>query len=79
MNELLRFKKNAIRLGLCDEYKCKWDSCKSLKDLMDIALSANGIEFIADSVSFGWGMDTGSLANDFHDYVNGQYQRIKDG
>ena len=79
MNELLRFKKNAIRLGLCDEYKGKWDSCKSLKDLMDIALSANGIEFTADSVSFGWGMDTGSLANDFHDYVNGQYQRIKDG
>ena len=38
----------AIRLGLCDEYKGKWDSCKSLKDLMDIALSANGIEFIAE-------------------------------
>lgn len=79
MNELLRFKKNAMRLGLCDEYKAKWDACKSFEDLMDIALDANGVEFLADSVSFGWGMAPASLANDFHDFINGRYQREKDG
>ena len=77
MNELLRFKKNAIRLGLCDEYKGKWDSCKSLKDLIDVALDINGIEFLADSMSFGWGMTPERLASDFHDYINGRYQRTK--
>lgn len=77
--ELLKLKRNAIILGLCGQYKEIWDNCKSKKDLVDAAIDANGIEFMADSIAFGWGLDKGFLITEFDEYINGKYRRIKDG
>jgi len=52
-NELLTLKHNALRLGLCGEYKGKWDSAASKRELVNMALDSNGIEFMADSIAFG--------------------------
>ena len=36
-NELLTLKRNALRLGLCGEYKGKWDSAASKRELVNMA------------------------------------------
>lgn len=78
-SEILNFKRIALSLGLCDEYKHKWDSCVSEKELIDIALDSNGVEFLADSFSFGWGMSYDYIKERFSDFINGKYVRNKDG
>ena len=66
-------------LGLCGQYKSMWDACRSKKDLIDMALDANGVEFMADSIEFGWGLSKEYLMKEFGDFVNGKYQRNKGG
>lgn len=63
-------------LGLCGEYKAKWDVASSKEDLMNIALDSNGIEFLCDSSSFGWGVDIEYLKRMFSDYINGKWTRL---
>lgn len=78
-NELLNMKRNALMLGLCGEYKKKWDNCASKKELIDLVLDSNGVEFLADAITFGWGCSQGFLLKEFSDFINGKYQRKKDG
>ena len=78
-NELLNLKRNALMLGLCGEYKDRWDKCSNKKDLIDLALDSNGVEFLADAMTFGWGCSQEFLLNEFADFINGRYQRKKDG
>ena len=78
-NELLNLKRNALMLGLCGEYKDRWDKCSNKKELIDLALDSNGVEFLADAMTFGWGCSQEFLLNEFADFINGKYQRKKDG
>lgn len=78
-NELLNMKRNALMLGLCGEYKKKWDACTSKKELIDLVLDSNGVEFLADAITFGWGCSQEFLLREFSDLINGKYQRKKDG
>lgn len=79
MNDLLSFKRNAMMLGLCTSYKDKWDSATSKEALMDMALDSNGVEMLADAATFGWGMDIQYMKRTFSDYINGKWERNKDG
>lgn len=78
-NELLNMKRNALMLGLCGGYKEKWDACTSKKELINLVLDSNGVEFLADAITFGWGCSQGFLLKEFSDFINGKYQRKKDG
>ena len=49
MNELYKFKETAISHGVCDEYLGKWNKATSKKELIDIALSSEGCEFMCSS------------------------------
>lgn len=77
--DLLGLKRNAILLGLCDQYRGKWDACKSKRELVDLALDSNGIEFMADSMAFGWGLGKGYLLREFGEWMNGFYQSRTNG
>lgn len=79
MSDLLAFKRNAIMLGLCTSYKDKWDAATSKEALMEIATDAKGMDMIADSISNGWGLSSSYIAKNFSDYINGKWQRNKDG
>ena len=78
-NELLNLKRNALMLGLCGEYKDRWDKCSNKKELIDLALDSNGVEFLADAMTFGWGCTQEFLLTEFADFINGRYQRNKNG
>lgn len=75
---LEQFRKNATEHGIC-EMSSDWDKCKSKKQLIDLALSIRGIEYIAKAVSEGWGIDAGTICREFAPFINGKYVRDKDG
>ena len=79
MNEILELKRKACLLGLCEKYKDKWDSCKDKKELIDLVLDSNRVEFLADAMTFGWGVSSEFILREFSDFINGRYQRKKDG
>ena len=39
-----------------------------------MALDSNGIEFMADSIAFGWGLSKEYLLKEFGEFANGFYQ-----
>lgn len=72
-NELLTLKRASLILGLCGEYKKRWDSCCTKEDLIKLSMDANGVEFMADSIAFGWGLSKEYLTKEFSEYINGKY------
>lgn len=75
---LEQFRKNAAEHGIC-EMSAEWDKCKSKKQLIDLALSIRGIEYIAKAVSEGWGIDADTICREFAPFNYGKYVREKDG
>lgn len=75
---LEQFRKNAAEHGIC-EMSAEWDKCKSKKQLIDLALSIRGIEYIAKAISEGWGIDADTICREFAPFNYGKYVRDKDG
>lgn len=73
MNDLLGMKQYAVRRGLCGEYRGIWDSASSARDLVDMALRVDGIQFMAEGIANGWGMSPAYIRSNFGDYINGAY------
>lgn len=79
MDETMQnFLRNAKRLGLCEEYTNKWTSAKSKKQLLDVALDANGLSFVANAVAKGH-LSAEYICEAFAPFNNGSYVRDKDG
>ena len=75
---LEQFRKNAAEHGIC-EMSADWDKCKSKKQLIDLALSIRGIEYLAKAISEGWGIDADTICREFAPFNYGKYVREKDG
>lgn len=76
--ELEQFKTEAKRHGICDMLN-DWENAKSKKQLMDLALSIRGIEYIARSIFEGWGLDADYISKEFGQFCNGGYVRQGEG
>lgn len=77
---LLELKRGAYENGICAEYKERWDRCEDKAQLMEVALSATGIDFLAaTSGSEEWGLSPEYIARTFADYINGRHVRDADG
>lgn len=75
---LSEFRRQADKHGIC-EMSADWDKCKSKKQLIDLALSIRGIEYIAKAISEGWGIDADTICREFASFNYGKYVRDKDG
>lgn len=73
MVSLEQFRENARSEGICDRYAVLWDSCGSKKGLMDLALSAQGADFVCDGLVKGWGISSDEIKRRFGKYINGRY------
>jgi hypothetical protein len=73
------FFKMARRLGLCREYTAKWASCKTKRQLMDVALDANGLPWVAGSIADGWGLSQDYIEKEFFGFLNGRYVHDNNG
>ncbi len=73
MVDLSQFRENARKEGICDRYAVLWDGCGSKKGLMDLALSAQGADFLCDGIAKGWGISSDEIVKRFGRYINGVY------
>lgn len=78
MISLEQFKDNAKKHGICDMLK-DWENARSKKQLMDVALSIRGIEYLCNAIAQGWGISPEVIAEEFAPFNNGRYVRDKDG
>ena len=67
------FLDNATAHGLCAQYAEKIAGARSKKSLVDIALDANGVEWMAQSIAEGWGLDPHFIAEHFAAFNNARY------
>lgn len=79
MSELTRFKRNAVVLGLCDEYKERWDACEKKEELASLALDANGVSMLCDAMAFGWGPSPEYVKTNFKPFLNGRWVLHRNG
>lgn len=73
MVDLEQFRENAKKERICDRYAELWDSAKSKKSLMDLAMSVQGADFLCDGIVKGWGISTEEIMRRFGKYINGRY------
>lgn len=67
------FLENAQVEGICDEYRDRVVNCGSKKQLMDIALSAKGADYLCDAIAKDWGVSPSEISKRFAPYINGRY------
>jgi len=67
------FLENAQVEGICDEYRDRVVNCGSKKQLMDMALSAKGSDYLCDAIAKGWGISPKEISRRFAPYINGKY------
>ena len=73
MIDLKQFRENAIARNLCGKYADMWSDDKSKRQLFEIACDTNGAEYMAQSLSEGWGLSTDFIEEKFKPYINGKY------
>ena len=73
MVNLEQFRANAEKEGICENYALLWDKAGSKKQLMDIALSAQGADYLCYSIAKGWGLSSNEIISRFNRYINGAY------
>lgn len=67
------FLENAQVEGICDEYRDMVVNCGSKKQLMDMALSVKGADYLCDAIGKGWGISPQEISSRFASYINGKY------
>lgn len=73
MIELEQFRANAAKEGICEKYALLWDKAGSKKQLMDLAMTAQGADFLCDSIAKGRGITSDLIVSKFKRYINGVY------
>jgi hypothetical protein len=61
---------------LCDEYATKVQQAKSKKQVVDIALDANGVSYLQEMMEKGHALPYDVIRNDFRPYLNGRYVSV---
>lgn len=74
-----QFLRKAKKMGLCKEYTDKVDNAGSKAAFLQIALDANGMSWLCDSICRGWGLSAEYIAEEFKPFNNGAFVRRKDG
>lgn len=76
MNEqeitLNQFRQNAEKYGVC-ALSSDWDECKNNKQIVDLCLSAKGIDYVSNAIYNGWGITPSIIAKQFKPFINGNY------
>lgn len=73
MKDLLWFKKECEKQGICESMKALWDNARSDEDLICVASSVRGMDYISDAHAKGWFVDLDWMRERFNSYINGYY------
>jgi hypothetical protein len=78
MITLADFRQNAASHGICPLSE-QWDKARSKKQLMDLALSAKAMPYIARAIAEGWGVSPDFISTEFEPFLNGRFIYHGDG
>ena len=78
-NSVLEFKQKAFKMGICEEYRKQWQQATNNKDLVDMAMSIQGADFLCASVVNQWGGTKEQMMFALYDFANGNYVRHNQG
>lgn len=70
---ILELKRKSLAMGLCGDYKGRWDNATTNKDLVNIVSDINGADFLCASVAKGWGLCKEFMLDNIPEYINGKY------
>lgn len=79
MEGLERIKEESRAHGLCRDYSERWDSCRSLREMIDLACGPDGLMFLAKCCTDGYGPSEGWIADNFRGFINGRYTSVLHG
>lgn len=71
MTEINRFKDEALRRNLCQDFRSQWENMKTKDDLLKFSLDPKSISYVALSTYEGWGLSTGYIRREFSKHING--------
>lgn len=69
---LKQFRKNADKYGVCGISK-DWDDCRNNKQIIDLCLSAKGMDYVCGAIANGWGISPNMIEAKFRPFINGSY------
>lgn len=73
MSELENFKDNAIRLGLCEEYKEKWQRLSTKRQAIDMISSCQGAQYFIAAKHENIAPTNEFILSEYSHYLNGRY------
>lgn len=76
MISLVQFKRNAEKHAVCTEYKQRWDAATDTREVLDVALDIQGIEYVSNAIAEGWGISPEYVTRTFRDLINGKYEHV---
>ena len=66
------FLSEAIKNGLCDEYRGILGKNNNNHELFKLLCSAKGLDYMCDAIAKGWGVTTDELNERLGDWINGK-------
>lgn len=76
---MIKFRRNAKRLGLCKSFSERWDNCRSKLQLYKLACDVNSLAYIAETVANGYGLSQDYIIKEFGQFINGKCISDADG
>lgn len=73
MRTIEEIKQEYISHGICHDYLSQWERTGSRRELMDMGCTMQGLGFIAQGLSEGWGFTVREIKAMFRHYINGRY------
>lgn len=70
--EIERFRNEALKRNLCNEYSLRWNQMKTKHDLLHFSLDPKSISYVALSTHEGWGLSIDFISKEFSKYINGK-------
>lgn len=71
---LEQFKQEAIKHNMCKNYEVMWNRATSIKKVIDLAFTQQGIEFLCKSIEEKWGMKPIEISKQYGQYLNSNYK-----
>jgi hypothetical protein len=78
MVTLTEFRENATAHGICDMAQ-QWDAAQNKRQLMDLALSAKGMPYVARAIAEGWGPSVDYIRTELANFNASRFIHHGDG
>jgi hypothetical protein len=73
MNELEKFKQESIKLGLCEEYRERWEKLNTKRQCIDMISTCQGAQYFISAKNLGIAPSNEYIINEYNRYINGYY------